>query len=105
MERTWSDGLCPDCKGLVKLDEQGAYRCACADKRWVGRAGVEGSAEDKALLESHGFQFAQDVRGDKYYVGSFSRLVWLYEDSTWAAWPRPSKEMSLDAYLTETDTL
>ena len=106
MERTWNDGLCPDCKQLVKLNDKGVLACACEGKRWTGTAGVEGSAEDKALLEDHGFQFTGDVRGDKYYVGSLTRIVWLYDDGTWSYSMRPPRPgMSLAEFLTETDSI
>jgi hypothetical protein len=97
--RNWSDGRCADCGQPPKPDKEGFLRCKCPDRRWQREAGVEGSAEENAFLKAHGFIFTGDIRGDKYYMGSMDRLVWLYADGTWRANPRPGEGVSFEDYV------
>jgi len=65
----------------------------------VRKAGVEGTTEEAAFLKAHGFQFTSDGLGNKYYMGSMNRLIWLYTDGTWSANPRPAAGMSFEDYV------
>jgi len=101
MDRSWKDGRCPDC-GKVPEDGKDGLRCECKDKRWCHVAGVEGTADEAAFLKANNFHFTGDIRGDKYYMGSFNRLLWLYPDGTWSANPRPKKGMTFEEYVKAT---
>jgi hypothetical protein len=106
MDRKWSDGRCPDCGKAPKSGKDGVLVCACEGKRWEKVAGVKGTHTEEEMLQAHGFWFATSANGDKYYVGSLSRLVWLHADGTWASDPRPPRAgMVLEEYLRETDRL
>ena len=106
MSRTWNDALCPDCGEAPKPTNDGILRCACGNKKWERVAGIEGTPTEAEMLKAHGFWFARSANGDAYYVGSFNRLVWLYDDGTWSCNPGPPKAgMNLEDYLKETDHL
>lgn len=106
MDRRWSDGCCTDRGKAPKSGKDGFLLCACESKRWERVAGVKGTPAEEEMLQAHGFWFATSANGDKYYVGSLSRLVWLYADGTWASDPRPPNAgMALEDYLRQTDRL
>ena len=89
-----------------KSNSIGVLSCACPNKLWERIAGVEATGDEADMLKSHGFYFARSANGDAYYVGSHDRLVWLYVDGTWTAYPRPqAKDGTLEDYLNEIKTL
>jgi hypothetical protein len=100
--RTWRDGSCPDCGKIPEDNRDGTLRCGCKDKRWNCVAGIEGTTADSALLKANGFHLTSDIRGDKYYLGSMDRLLWLYPDGSWSASPRPKKGMTFEEYVRAT---
>lgn len=96
--RVKRDNRCPDCKQVPKHDAGGRLSCACPDKSWNVVLGVEGNEQERALLASKGFAQAKDVRGDVYYLGPYSRIVWLFADGTWSG-DKAADDESLEAYL------
>jgi hypothetical protein len=73
--------------------------CGCGGKPWRAQATVEGTPEEAEFLKTNGFQFTEDCLGNKYYMGSFGRLIWLLADGGWSANPRPGKDMSFEKYV------
>jgi hypothetical protein len=99
VSRKWYDGRCAECGESPKPAKGGLLRCACKGKFYEREAGIEGTAEETDFLKAHGFAFTGDIRGDKYYVGSFDRLIWFYSDGSWAANPRPKEDMTFEEYV------
>lgn len=84
---------------MLKLGKDGFLYCGCKGKRSLREAGVEGTAAETQFLRANGFCFTGDCRGDKYYMGSLNRLIWLYADGSWSASPRPGKNMTFEDYV------
>jgi len=101
MSRTRSASECATCKQAPKEDESGRLTCACGTS-WVRCRGIKGTPEEESLLELSGFQVAQDVQGDVYYVmPEGGHIIHLYADGTWDSDKAP-RERSLEEYLTWT---
>jgi hypothetical protein len=66
--------------------------------------GVRGKSEEHAKLTEAQFGLLSDTIGDSYYVGPYSRIVWLFDDGTWRSYP-DSKHDDLDSYLEELKAL
>jgi hypothetical protein len=99
MERTWNNGLCPDCGEAPTRVNDTFLQCKCSDKKWQNVAGIEGTPQESEFLSEHGFHLAGDIRGDKYYLGSMNRILWLYADGKWSALPQPSEGMTFEQYV------
>jgi hypothetical protein len=83
MNRTrWAENCCPVCKE-VPTEKDGLFICACDKPTWRFVHAEKGTAGEESRLGENGFQFAQDARGDAYYVGPLGHIVHLYPDGGW----------------------
>jgi hypothetical protein len=73
-------------------------RRACNPPSWWTKS-EKGKEEEQLLLESKGFQIAEDCRGDIYYVlPEGGHILHLYADETWDSDKAPPG-LSLEEYL------
>jgi hypothetical protein len=65
----------------------------------MGRFGVEGTRADRTRLETAGFQFAQDIQDDRYYVlPEGGHILHLFDNGTWSS-DKAGEHQSLEEYL------
>jgi hypothetical protein len=95
MSRTLAESRCPDCKVAYTPGSPG---CGCG-KRWLRCRGEKGTEDEQRFLASKGFQLAQDVDGDIYYVAPEGPIIWLYPDGEWSGSAVPAHCKSLEEYL------
>ena len=60
--------------------------------------GIEANEEERTILARKGFDRAQDIRGDVYYLGPNNRLLHMFEDGTWQL-DDESEHNTLEDYL------
>jgi hypothetical protein len=73
-------------------------RRACNPPSWWTKS-EKGKEEEQLLLESKGFQVAEDCRGDIYYVlPEGGHILHLYADGTWDSDKAPP-DWSLEEYF------
>jgi hypothetical protein len=99
MNRIRSEVRCDVCGEEPRQDDRGKFNCHCEGKRWERTPPVEGTDEDRAILEGYGWQLVK-TDYDTYWVGPVAlAILYLYDDNTWEA-DRGQKEfVQLGDYL------
>jgi hypothetical protein len=87
MTRLRSELLCTVC-GTAPTFQDERFVCLCPKFHWKPKKGYAGTAEDREMLEQHGWRQASDGVGFVYWIGpGGSGVVNLYEDGTWSGGP------------------
>jgi hypothetical protein len=89
---------CPDCNKAPK-EEDGALTCDCKGRTWQYRRSEKGTEEEEKRLAQNGFQFAESVDGDIYYLGPLNHIIHLYRDGEWDSDEAPASCGSLEEYF------
>jgi hypothetical protein len=90
--------VCETCTKRPWPDDDGHLVCDCPHRFWQHKRGAAGLPADRALLERYGWHLIHRP-DDTYWVGPHARIVYLFEDGTWACDTAPSKCTTLEAYL------
>jgi hypothetical protein len=98
MNRTRAAEFCEVCNEAPAENASGALTCRC-NRVWCRRKGEIGTQEEQTLLASKGFELAQDIQGDRYYIGREGQLLWLYADGEWTCDKAPPDCNSLIEYF------
>jgi hypothetical protein len=87
MSRLRSELRCSVC-GASPAYQDGRFVCHCPKFQWKPKKGYGGTAEDRTLLERHGWRQASDSGGFVYWIGpGRAGVINLYEDGTWSGGP------------------
>jgi hypothetical protein len=87
MSRIRSELRCSIC-GVAPEYQEGRFVCLCPKFQWKPKKGYAGTAEDRELLEGHGWQQISDPGDFIYWIGpGRTGVVNLYEDGTWSGGP------------------
>jgi hypothetical protein len=96
--RSRSVNRCPQCNE-VPQETDGTLTCACKGKTWLYVQGQKGTEVEEKYLADNGCCYAEDVRGDKYYVASWGAIVHLYPGNRWDCDAAPKTCATLEEYF------
>lgn len=98
MARSRSYYACPVCSQAPKPDEFDRLTCECPGVFWRSQEGEAGSADDRALLEAHGWLLIERLE-DAYWIGPFGNVLYLYGSTAWYCDTAPRRFGRLREYL------
>ena len=94
----YSCKLGPDCNNEPQ-ETDGVLKCACKGKRWHFIGAQRGTEAEEQYLADNGCYFAEDIRGDKYYVAQWGPIIHLYPSNEWACDAAPKSCTTLEEYF------